>query len=38
MLDLLVQFIRLQGRKGFFISLMSLICLFGDDVDYLIID
>ena len=34
MLDLLARFIRLQGRNVFFISLVSLIYLFGDDAGY----
>ena len=38
MLDLLDRFIRLQIRYGFFISLVSLIYLFGDDTGYLAMD
>ncbi len=38
MLNLLDRFIRLQIRKGFFISLVSLIYLFGDDTGYLAMD
>jgi hypothetical protein len=37
-MDLLAQFIKLKERKGFFISLVSLICLFGDDGGCLAMD